>query len=67
VLVVIGASTLLQRKSQYAALAKETETLAIPTVAVIHPVSEPAEEGLTLPERCRPMWNHRFTRGRMDI
>jgi len=49
VLVVIGAFTLLQRKSQYAALAKETETLAIPTVAVIHPASESAEEGLVLP------------------
>jgi RND family efflux transporter MFP subunit len=49
VLVVIGAFTLLQRRSQYAALAKETETLAIPTVAVIHPAVEPAEEGLVLP------------------
>ena len=49
VLVVIGAITLLQRKSQYAALAKETEVLAIPTVAVVHPASEPAEEGLVLP------------------
>src|SRR5215475_2972748 len=48
-LVVVGAFTLLQRKSQYAALAKETETLAIPTVAVIHPAIEPAEEGLVLP------------------
>ena len=49
VLAVIGAFTLLQRKSQYAALAKETEILAIPTVAVIHPATEPAEEGLVLP------------------
>src|SRR5215813_8976722 len=49
VLVVIGAFTLLQRRSQYAALAKETEALAIPTVAVIHPAIEPAEEGLVLP------------------
>jgi RND family efflux transporter MFP subunit len=48
-LVIVGAFTLLQRKSQYAALAKETETLAVPTVAVIHPASEPAEEGLVLP------------------
>src|SRR5262249_46935678 len=37
------------RKSQYAALAKETEALAIPTVAVVHPAVEPAEEGLVLP------------------
>ena len=49
VLVVIGAITLLQRKSQYAALAKETEVLAVPTVAVIHPAVEPSEEGLVLP------------------
>src|ERR1700746_2697827 len=49
VLVVIGAFTLLQRKSQYAALGKETETLGTPAVAVIHPASEPAEEGVVLP------------------
>src|SRR5215470_4241217 len=48
-LVVVGAFTLLQRRSQYAALAKETETLAVPTVAVIHPTVEPPEEGLVLP------------------
>jgi RND family efflux transporter MFP subunit len=48
-LVIVGAFTLLQRKSQYAALAKETEALAIPTVAVVHPAVEPAEEGLVLP------------------
>src|SRR5215467_6702011 len=49
VLVVVGAFTLLQRRSQYQALAKETETLAIPTVAVIHPSVEPSSEGLVLP------------------
>ena len=48
-LVIVGAFTLLQRRSQYAALAKETEALAIPTVAVVHPAVEPAEEGLVLP------------------
>src|SRR5712671_2751443 len=48
-LVVLGAFTLFQRRSQYQALAKETETLAVPTVAVIHPTSEPSEEGLVLP------------------
>jgi len=36
VLVVVGAFTLIQRRAQYRALAKETETLAIPTVTVIH-------------------------------
>jgi len=49
VLVVLGAFTLLQRRTQYQALAKETEVRAVPTVAVIHPVTEPSEEGLVLP------------------
>jgi len=49
ILVVLGAFTLFQRRSQYRALAKETETLAVPTVAVIHPSTEPSEEGLVLP------------------
>ena len=49
VLVVLGAFTLFQRRSQYQALAKETEVRSVPTVAVIHPVTEPTEEGLVLP------------------
>jgi RND family efflux transporter MFP subunit len=49
VLVLVGALTLFQRRSQYQALAKETETLAIPTVAVIHPSVESADEDLVLP------------------
>jgi RND family efflux transporter MFP subunit len=49
VLVVLGAFTLFQRRSQYQALAKETETLAIPTVAVIHAGVESAQEDLVLP------------------
>jgi RND family efflux transporter MFP subunit len=49
VLVILGAFTLLQRRTQYQALAKETEVRAVPTVAVIHPVTEPSEEGLVLP------------------
>jgi RND family efflux transporter MFP subunit len=48
-LVLVGAFTLLQRRSQYQALAKETEALAVPTVAVIHPTSESSDEGLVLP------------------
>lgn len=48
-LLVIGAFTLIQRKSQYEALAKETEKLAIPTVAVIHPIQEAPSEDLVLP------------------
>lgn len=49
VLVILGAMTLFQRRTQYQALAKETETLAIPTVAVFHPTTESAEEQLVLP------------------
>lgn len=49
ILVVIGIFTLLQRREQYNALAKETEALAIPTVAVIHPTVEPSQEDLILP------------------
>jgi RND family efflux transporter MFP subunit len=49
VLVVLGSFTLFQRRTQYQALAKETETLAIPTVAVIHAGVESAEEDLVLP------------------
>jgi RND family efflux transporter MFP subunit len=48
-LVVFGGITLFQRRAQYQALAKETETLAIPTVAVIHPATESSEENLVLP------------------
>jgi RND family efflux transporter MFP subunit len=49
VLVILGAVTLFQRRTQYQALAKETETLAIPTVAVIHPTMESTQEDLVLP------------------
>ena len=49
VLAIVGIFTLLQRREQYNALAKETEKLAVPTVAVIHPTVEPAQEDLVLP------------------
>jgi RND family efflux transporter MFP subunit len=49
VLVIVGIFTLLQRREQYNALAKETEKLAVPTVAVIHPIVEPSQEDLVLP------------------
>jgi RND family efflux transporter MFP subunit len=48
-LVAFGALTLFQRRAQYQALAKETEVLAVPTVAVMHPATESAEEDLVLP------------------
>jgi RND family efflux transporter MFP subunit len=49
VLVILGGVTLFERRAQYQTLAKETETLAIPTVAVIHPTTESAEEDVVLP------------------
>jgi RND family efflux transporter MFP subunit len=49
VLVIVGAFTLFQRRSQYQALAKETEKLAVPTVSVTHPTVEPGQEDLVLP------------------
>lgn len=49
VLVILGGFTLFQRRAQYHALAEETETLAVPTVAVIHPTTEVAQEDLVLP------------------
>jgi RND family efflux transporter MFP subunit len=49
VLVIAGAFTLLQRRSQYQALANETERLAVPTVSVVHPTAEPGQEDLVLP------------------
>lgn len=48
-LVVLGAFTMLQRRSEYRTLAEETETLAIQTVGIIHPSAETGEEDLVLP------------------
>ena len=48
-LVVVGAFTLIQRRSQYQALAKETEALAIPTVSVTHATPAKGQEDLVLP------------------
>jgi RND family efflux transporter MFP subunit len=49
VLLVIAAYLLFLRKSQYKALAKETEASTIPTVAVVRPVAESGDENLVLP------------------
>ena len=49
VLVILGTFTMLQHREQYNALANETEKLAVPTVSVIHPTVEPAQEDLVLP------------------
>ena len=49
VLVIFGAISLVSRRSQYQALAKETETLAVPSVSVLHPTTEESSEDLVLP------------------
>jgi RND family efflux transporter MFP subunit len=48
-LVVLGAMVMLQRRTQFQALAKDTEALAVSTVAVIHPTSAGTSEDLVLP------------------
>src|SRR3984893_12874456 len=48
-LLVIGGITLVMRRSQYQALAKETETLAVPTVSVVHPIAGSHSVDLGLP------------------
>ncbi len=49
VLVIIAVFLVFQRKSQYQALAKETEASTIPTVAVVRPLPEAGDEDLVLP------------------
>src|ERR1700730_6108640 len=48
-LALVGIFLMFQRRSQYEALAKNTETLSVPTVAIIHPITEPGDENLVLP------------------
>jgi RND family efflux transporter MFP subunit len=49
ILVVIGALTVVRRQAGLRTLAQETERLAVPTVALIHPTTEPSAEDLVLP------------------
>jgi len=49
VLITAGLVTFLNRKSETDALAKETEAVSIPTVAVVQPQPEPANDELVLP------------------
>lgn len=49
VLLVGGAITYLSRRSASDALAKETEEVSVPTVAVVQPQSEPGNDELVLP------------------
>ncbi len=48
-LLLLGAVVLVQRHAEFQALSKQTEALALPTVAVIQPRPEPAQEPLVLP------------------
>ena len=49
VLITAGAVTFLNRKSEADALAKETEAVAVPTVAIVQPASESGNDELVLP------------------
>lgn len=49
VLIVAGAATIVGRARAETELAKQTDSEAIPYVAVVHPVLEKADEGLALP------------------
>jgi multidrug efflux system membrane fusion protein len=49
VLLVAGAITFLNRRTETNALAKETEAVAIPTVAVVQPHAESGNDELVLP------------------
>jgi len=49
VLITAGMVTFLNRKSDSDALAKETDAIAVPTVAVVQPQTEPGNDELILP------------------
>jgi membrane fusion protein, multidrug efflux system len=49
VLITAGAVTFLNRNAESNALAKETETVAVPTVAVVQPQAESGNDELVLP------------------
>lgn len=53
VLLAAGGFSIARRFTERQALAKETEKLAIPTVAVTRPTAEPSDEQLTLPAQLQ--------------
>lgn len=53
VLLIAGGFSVVRRVSERKALARETEQLAVPTVAVIHPTSEPSREEMMLPAQLQ--------------
>jgi multidrug efflux system membrane fusion protein len=52
-LVIAGGFSVARRYSDRRVLARETEKLAVPTVAVVQPAIEPASEELTLPAQLQ--------------
>ncbi len=53
VLVTAGVVTFLNKKSETDALAKETEAVSVPTVAVVQPQAEPGNDELVLPGKMQ--------------
>ena len=53
ILMVAGAFALVRRVTERGALAKETERLAMPTVGVTKPATEPASDQLVLPAQLQ--------------
>lgn len=49
VLITAGAVTFLNRSNESNALAKETDAISVPTVAVVQPQAEPGNDELVLP------------------
>lgn len=54
VLIVAGGFSVARRFSDHKALITETEALAVPTVSLIKPSVEPAQDELTLPAQLQP-------------
>jgi RND family efflux transporter MFP subunit len=54
ILLVAGGFTLVRRFTERKALANETEKLAIPTVGVTRPSTEPGSDQLVLPAQLQP-------------
>jgi RND family efflux transporter MFP subunit len=53
ILLVAGGFSIARRLTERGALAKETETLAVPSVSVIKPSIEPASDQLVLPAQLQ--------------
>ncbi|HEY7402295.1 MAG TPA: efflux RND transporter periplasmic adaptor subunit [Candidatus Angelobacter sp.] len=54
ILLIAGGFAVARRLTERGALAKETERLAIPTVGVTRPSTEPAADQLVLPAQLQP-------------